>query len=46
MGEKRCKFEYLYCGQYGMRLADDTYNNRTLLHSFLCILDLEYSALG
>ena len=37
---------YLECGEYGVGFADDADDDRTLLHGFLCVLDLEDAALG
>lgn len=37
--------DYLYGGEDGVGFADDADDDRTLLHSFLCIFDLKNTAL-
>lgn len=36
---------YLQCHQDSMGFADEADDDRSLLHSFLCIFNLKYSAL-
>nr|GFD49382.1 hypothetical protein [Tanacetum cinerariifolium] len=37
---------YLDCGKYRVCFADDADDDGTLLHSFLCVFDLEDTTLG
>ena len=41
----RVDLYYLDCHKNSMLLTDKANNHRALLHSFLCVLDLEYAAL-